>query len=126
MSSGYRLTLSYNLYSAPQPPAAKAGGKRKAGEERGLPTTSASLAAAAHAPQLSAERDAPGAVGALRTLLADPAWHAEGAKLGVILGHKCAEGGHRECRGDGDQALLPVQCAACYAGWSAAKPSSIR
>ncbi len=91
VSSGHRLTLSYNLYSAARPPAAKAGGKRKAGEQRGLPTSSASLAAAAHAPQLSAERDAPGAVGTLRTLLADPAWHPEGAKLGVILGHKCAE-----------------------------------
>lgn len=37
VSSGHRLTLSYNLYSAARPPAAKAGGKRKAGEQRGLP-----------------------------------------------------------------------------------------
>ncbi|PRW55927.1 2OG-Fe(II) oxygenase family [Chlorella sorokiniana] len=92
VSAGYRLTFSYNLYSAPRPPAAKAGGKRKAGEQRGLPTTRASLAAAAHAPELSADRDAPGAVAALRTLLADSTWHPGGGKLGVILRHKYAAG----------------------------------
>lgn len=89
VTSGYRLTFSYNLYSAAAPPAPSAGNKRARSAPRALPLVSAAVAAERPpVPALDGEREAPQVVAALRGLLADPGWHTGGATLGCVLGYK--------------------------------------